>query len=171
MMPKIVIHHFEDEPENVVWIPKVLRNYYDRTHPDWIVPRPIEIDDSTDDDHYIATFFLRPTDATNETAIQYHVYRTKELFRDCSPAEGDLIILDIMNQNPDGDFTPDGLELLERFERLEGITVLILTGYPHRIPEEKRNMLGERLIVKPPAVDSFIEKVANTLEVDYREHS
>lgn len=159
------IHHLEDEPEAVLWIPKLLRNYYWLTHRGWVRPEQISVDDP-DGGIYVATFKLYP--AEPGITIRHRIYRTGDLFRSqCQPVDGDIILLDVMKQKPNGDFIAEGLPLLDQFENRKGVTVFVVTGYPLRIPDELRNRLKERLVVKPMDMVSFTRQLANRLGIEH----
>lgn len=175
MSRTITIYHFEDEREAMRWLPKNLRNHYMLKHPDWVSPNSYK-DVSEDENERVVRFELYPSQ--EQFIIEYRVYRSRELFQEkCKPNPGDILLLDVMKHQANGEFTPDGLDLFQEFLRHEGVTLLLVTGYEARVKEWFDNngkrvlphaqmSLSDYVIAKPMDIGAFLTKLASKLGVE-----
>lgn len=136
------IHHFEDEPELVRWIPGTLLNLYWRRNPHWIED---EGRFEERDDH-LTTFQLN----VNGTvwSIEYRVYTDVAAFEarfDEHAKEHDVALIDLMNA---GQELP-GLEVYQKaIQRLGKPAVYFLTAFPGEV--KKRGLLPDEYVLPKP---------------------
>ena len=162
---KRTIHHFEDEPELVQWIPGALLNRYWLEHPDWVRDNG---EFHEDDEHQIVTFVVHPSN-DEAVMIEYRVYRTRaefDLFGEIARAD-DIVLVDIMGESPeDGTFEPYGLQVAALAERTVGRgSVFFLTAFPHRLLRDAE-LDAARIIAKPPDADALMSLLVTHLALD-----
>ena len=76
MVKTITIHHFEDEPETMHWLPGALLNRYIVEKPEWIKEGGSY---SEKDDESEVNFQLNPP--SGKINIKYKVYNEKKTFK------------------------------------------------------------------------------------------
>ena len=108
------IHHFEDEPDTMSWVPDALLNYYWAECPGWI-----EGDASyqVDPEGRFVRFILNPKPGA-PVVIEYRVYATRgefdAYFYQLVQGE-DVLLLDVMTIDPaSGKTNPSGLDLMKK---------------------------------------------------------
>jgi hypothetical protein len=163
-MTELTIHHFEDQPENMSWIPGTLLNAYWAAHPEWIKG---DGNYQAKEDGSIVSFQLHPT-LDESVTIRYRVYDSKGVFEDLyEPLRGDIVLLDVMREQPTGGFEPEGLDQLrDLLKRDEGVAIYVVTAYPGKIPKEMYERLNRRVFTKPMDIDAFIAELISTLKVE-----
>ncbi len=138
------IHHFDDEPELVKWIPGSLLNLYWSRHPDWVTEEGQFIEH---DDH-LTTFELNVVGTS--WLIEYRLYRDVAVFDEVFPnqaKERDVALVDLM----DASQQLPGLDVYRKAaERLGKLAVYFLTAFPGEV---KRRRLLEDEYVLPKPVD------------------
>jgi hypothetical protein len=154
------IHHFEDEPELVRWIPGVLLKRYWLDNPDWTVDGG---NYEEAEDEVLIRFRLR---SVQPATIEYRVYRTEEEFRsqfDRRAKPGDVVLLDIMSESPvDGSQVPFGLAAYDLAVQAVGEkNVCFLTAFPQQLVRK-----GVRVVEKPPDADALITLIVSILRIE-----
>ncbi len=157
MARTITIHHFEDEPELVEWLPGLMLDRIWMDHPEWIRDNGRY---SEDPSAGIAEFAL--VTSGEELVIRHRVYSTKLSFdRDCHPQRGDLVLVDVMTIAKDGALTPEGLSLFQTAKGVVGLDgVYFITAYPGRIPVEVlRELHPEHVVSKPVDASALCDQL------------
>ncbi len=149
------IHHFEDEPEFIKWIPGALLNLYWRLHPEWIVDQA----NFQEEDEHLTSFELK----VNGTPwkIQYRFYTDVAEFKaKFEASDKDVALIDLMNA---GQFP--GLEVYEMAsEALGQPSVYFLTAFPGEV--QTRNPLpAEFVLSKPVDVAELVALLVRKLDV------
>ncbi len=156
------IHHFDDEPELIRWIPSTLYLRYRRRHRDWIrQPEFTESQDGT-----VTTFTLHPTGVP--WRIEYRFYRKTEEFDEIFPqlaVAGDFAFMDLMGFTPERRMVPQGRS---RYEVAAGVlgkqSVYFMTAFPQ--DEALKADIDERyLIHKPPDAQAVVDLIIEKLQV------
>lgn len=153
------IHHFEDEPELVRWIPSALLNRYWLNHPEWIVD---EGKYAEDDEQLVTTFELAPSG--KRCVITYRLYRTfadfDERFTTAVQAD-DVALVDLMGAASARE--PIGLRVYEAaVAALGSESVFFLTAFPRELTTFIEDA---RVITKPPDASQLIDLLVEKLRV------
>jgi hypothetical protein len=170
------IYHFEDEGRIFQFLPEALWVHYWRKHLAWKRPNLDRLADKGT--CYQAKVELFPPGHA-PVVIEYKLFQTKELFqRHCTPQDRDLVLIDVMRQRGNNDFTPDGLELFQSsLSYSAGVTVWVVTGYANkfrewvetvadRLPAHLAQTLDDWLFIKPIDSVAFVAKMARTLHLN-----
>lgn len=151
------IHHFEDEPELVRFIPGSLLNHFWRRHPEWIVEegRFQELEDGR-----LTTFDLevRGTPCT----VAYRIYPTIQAFESDFfryAKVGDIALVDLM----DAVQQPAGLHVYKRAVKILGEgAVYFLTAFPGQARRAGNKI---QVLVKPVEVTELTRILADGLAI------
>jgi hypothetical protein len=127
-MPIHTIHHYEDQPELLRWIPGNLFNRFWSLHPDWI-----KGGGSFQEKQKWLTTFALLVDG-QEHVIEYRLYKSFQNFEDYfsgAAKSGDIALADVM----DKDAQPRGLEVYRRMVETLGSSaaVYLLTAFPKEV--------------------------------------
>lgn len=149
------IHHFEDEPEFVKWIPGALLNYYWRHHPSWIENEA----SFTEEDEHLTSFSLRVNGT--EWRIQYRLYTDLEDFNTRFKGEqNDVALIDLMNA---GEYP--GVEVYQTaIAALGSESVYFLTAFPGAV-KEKVQLSDDYVFPKPVDVAELVSLLIRKLAV------
>lgn len=133
------IHHFEDEPELVKWIPGALLNSYWKQHPEWIVNEG----NFAEQDDRLTSFELHVN--TMAWKIEYRLYTDLDDFNArFHGVLADIALIDLMNA---GEFP--GLEVYEKAAAVLGTSaVYFLTAFPG-VVKARGQFLDEFVLSKP----------------------
>jgi len=153
---EVIVHHLDDEPELIRWIPSVLMNRL-------LLRQLASVDVSSFVDLKRETTFVIQTQA-KPIRLRYKFHtglaslkrgiRTTARFRQ-------VLIADLMLPGSKGRFANDGLDAL----RLAGRAIprarrFVLTAFPQAItPEVRRLVLPKLVFSKPPDVSTFIDEI------------
>jgi hypothetical protein len=164
------IHHFEDEPYTMSWVPEAVLNSYWTEHPDWIQ------DDASycvEPDGRSVRFVLHPKPG-EPVAIEYRVYATKEEFAadfDRLARTGDVLLLDVMTIDPNGRINPSGLDLLEKARlKLSLESIYFVTGYPRELFSNSSQAALRRLpqghiLAKPVDAGALVHELVKKMDI------
>jgi hypothetical protein len=149
------IHHFEDEPELLHWIPGTLLNRYQSVRPRWVSDGG-----QFKEDEGVTSFVIDP--GTGQYTVRYRVYERAEEFRKACDEDvivpGDVVLLDVMDSN----LIPAGFELHAcAAQKVSYTNAFFLTAFPlvainHQIPEAM-------VISKPPDMNALIDLLVERL--------
>lgn len=151
-MPKAhTIHHFEDEPELLRWIPSVLFNrYWSRFH-DWV-----RNEGNFQEQEGSSTFELHVGGEVH--IVEYRVYTSlSEFEQNFRPKAQDVALIDVMESGE-----PRGLDVYQRvIKTLDADAVYLVTSFPNTvtIPIPPRHILPKPLDVTELA-DLLIDRLA-----------
>lgn len=124
------IHHFEDEPELVHWVPGTLLNLYWRRHPDWIV----EDGRFNDEDDRLTTFELHVD--SSDWKVEYRLYQSPSEFAetfDEHAKPGDVVLVDLFDASMR---VPLGVDVYKAaIGALGESAIYFLTAFPQRVQE------------------------------------
>lgn len=154
------VHHFDDEPELIRWIPNTLYRRYRRHHRDWIVaPNFEERDDRT-------TFTLHPHGPeTQPWKIEYRFYSTTKDFDEHFEEQsqrGDFALMDLMVFNAERQMVPEGQSRFEKARAALGKErVYFLTAYPLELKQATPD--EAYLIFKPPNAQRIVDLIIDNL--------
>ncbi len=168
MSERIRICHFEDEIEGASWLGPVLYNCVAQRHPERVADDGL-LEESADADSASATFTLRLGPA-RALAVEYLIFAEREAFGAAleQAGAGDLVILDVMAETPEGTIEPRGLDFFElACQRVGAARVFIVTGYPEGVPDEvKQRIPAAHFCVKPVVPSLLAERLARLLRID-----
>jgi hypothetical protein len=121
------IHHYEDQPELIRWIPGGLLNRFCTLHPEWIR------DEGAFEESEKVTTFKLFVDG-EEHVVEYRIYQSLETFKtdfEGMGRPGDIALADLMNK----DAQPVGKEVyFFMTERLGSPdAVYVLTAFPDQV--------------------------------------
>lgn|GEM_PF-3537398 len=153
------IHHLEDEPEGLRWIPGALLNHYWLNQPHWIRE---EGNFSEEDDGNLISFVLYV--GPEPVRLEYRIYRNKAEFESKFPLfaqQGDFVLLDVLTEDPHGGLVPDGLDVFSLAEKAVGSpAIYYLSAYPRKVLSDSRiqNALPEgHLLLKPVDANAVVQ--------------
>jgi hypothetical protein len=162
-MSKIVtIHHFDDEPDTVDWIPDSLFNYYRLTHPSWTALSNFKSPEDEAAEQVSWSFSLS---SPQPVIVKYHIYRRPKVFNEnFRPESEDIAFLDVITEMDDGTLEPTGLDFYElACKKLSPERVYILSGFPGTIREKLHRLPIDHLIIKPPDASDIISILVERL--------
>ena len=158
------IHHFDDEPELIRWIPNTLYRRYRRHYRDWIVAP----DFSESDNGTTTRFMLHPHGPNGVSwQLEYRFYRTTEdfdtNFRRLADV-GDFALMDLMIFNSDRQMVPHGRTRFDKAREVLGEDhVYFLTAYPLEL---KPSIDDRYLIYKPPNAQRIVDLLIRNLRFE-----
>jgi hypothetical protein len=126
-MPIHTIHHYEDQPEMLRWIPSTLLNQFWMQHPEWI-----QGEGYFTDGQELTTFKLFVDG--EEHLIEFRRYQNLQYFNDEFPKNakpGDIALVDLMENGTD----PRGMEAYRWIVEALGSddAVYLLTAFPKEV--------------------------------------
>jgi len=157
-MRRFMIHHLEDQPELMSWIPGSLLNWVLVDRPEWT-----DGADLVEDEEGNVCFRIAPNG--DGCDVVYRVYESAELFQSRFPktaTAGDLVLLDVMVDSVEGGVRPHDPTVYECAIRAVGAAaVWVITAYRQGIPPQLTQQLsGHNILDKPVDVGTFIQRVA-----------
>jgi hypothetical protein len=160
----VTIFHFDDEPETVDWIPEALLNYYWLKHPSWVDENTLTSE--SQDTHTFVSYLLKPSE--QPVRIRYCIYRTAQAFKEAfiKPGQLDLVLLDLITENPDGALEPVGVEFYRlAVDRVTAQRVYVHTAYPRYFETTTAIYLpAGHLIAKPANATATVHELVRQLE-------
>ena len=151
------IHHFEDEPELVRWIPGSLLNLYWRRHPEWVANDGRYLEQ----DPQLTTFELNI--GARRWQIEYRLYHDPEEFEEKLKEHakpGDVALIDLM----DAKQLPVGRKAFEIATAMLGeASVYFFTAFPKDMPAD---MKTDRVLPKPIDVTELVGLLAEKLAIE-----
>lgn len=156
------ILHFDDETDNVSWLPYALFDYLCDLY-------PIEDDDSACKIISNQELLIRVTSTTKSFQLRYRLFQTQqaieEAIAEISAHTDCAIILDLMH--PGGDTLQNVGDII--FNKLSNDMknrVHFLTNYARKIPKSIINEIGiDRIWNKPPISDTFCSTLLNFIKI------
>lgn len=151
-MPRVhTIHHFEDEPELLRWIPGVLFNRYWSRFQDWV------LNEGNFQEHEGATTFELQVGG-DVHVVEYRVYTSlAEFEQNFRPKTQDVALIDVMASGE-----PRGLDVYQKvIQTLDADAVYLVTSFPSAvtITVSPRHILPKPLDVTELA-DLLIDRLA-----------
>ena len=153
------IHHLEDEPEGLRWIPGTLLNYYWLNHPQWVRD---EGEFSEEEEGQLISFALYA--GSERVKVEYRIYRNKTEFERnflTFAQKGDFVLLDVLTEDPNGGLVPDGLDVFPLAEKAVGsAAIYYLSAYTNKVLSDPRmqNALPEgHLLLKPVDANAVVQ--------------
>jgi hypothetical protein len=148
------IHHYEDEPEMLRWVPGVLLNRYWSRFPQWIA------DEGRYKDHPDGrtTFELHVNGSVHE--IEYRIYKDlSEFNRDFHGKHSDVALIDVMDKGNQ----PLGLQVYQTvIGVLDKSSVFLLTSFPSLVNIE---VLDGHVLSKPIDATELADHLMSTLRI------
>ena len=150
------IHHFEDEPELVKWIPGTLLNLYWRDHPDWITHEG----NFVEHDERLTTFQLNPNGTL--WTLRYQIYTDQHEFRGNFKGEpSDIVLVDLMNAGA----TPGFQVYQEAVQALGPAYVYFLTAFPGEVKAQYNTLSDDYVLSKPVDVPDLTRLLIRKLAI------
>jgi hypothetical protein len=161
----LMIHHLDDEPTAVEFMPEQIRLGAFIEHPKFdCSPWDLEWDEKI-----LQASFDMPT-PVGQRLIRYRIYPDIRSFGEAIRwliQPSDIVILDVMIMDESGTFLNAGIEALELVsKRVTTENIFILTGYREGIPERARGLLPQNNVFdKPFGVRDLVASIVKRLGV------
>lgn len=146
------IHHYEDEPALLRWIPGVLFNRFWSRFPSWI-----RNDGNYQEDVGLTSFELHVNGDTH--LVEYRLYNGEAEFKNMfKPGQSDVALIDVMDNG-----RPLGLQVYtEVVKTLHAEAVYLLTSFPDKV---NLNVPSGHILPKPIDVTELAELLIDRLAI------
>ena len=138
------VHHLDDEPEFVKWIPQFLRDRIYLTHRSWSVSEVVPGD-------HTATFEISGPEGG--TRVDYRIYTTLDAFlTDFVPAaaKDDFVFLDAMIDDQGQELLPEGAKAYPvAAEHVGEDRAWFVTAFPFELLNLGGKVRRDRILTKP----------------------
>lgn len=159
------ILHYEDEPDQVDWLPGLLFEEYCELIP--------ELGDKETETWITGSETVSSIDfvpAGLPHRIEYRLIQEKAEFLEAvDDARGSdyLVILDIAHEMPDVGLRPEGIDIYRELEKRKVLEhrIFFLTAYPGFLKNKHVVLPVEQIFIKPPSLNELTRRVLSFVAI------